>query len=105
MRRLGPVVAVVTAVLALASVVYAKDPAAKKERKKPDPEKVFAQKDKDGDGSISLQEYIGKRKDAAADKAKAMFEKLDTDGSGGLSKQELTAPPKRAGKGKKKAAE
>ena len=101
MKKSLSCVVAVAMVLVMASSLYAKDPAQKKERKKPTPEEIFAKRDKDGNGSISLEEYIGKKKDGAADKAKTTFEKLDKNGDGQLCKDEAMRPPKK-GKGKKK---
>jgi Ca2+-binding EF-hand superfamily protein len=67
-------------------------------KKKPDPAAAFARLDKDSDGKLSKEEFVGKRTDEAATKAGEMFAKKDKDSDGSLSKEEFTAGPK--GKGK-----
>lgn len=57
----------------------------------PGAEKVFAHKDKDGNGKLSLEEYLGKIPADKAEKAKARFAKLDTDASGDLNLDEFKA--------------
>ena len=89
--------------LVLMSVVagsFAKDAAEGEAKKKRDPSAMFDKKDKDGDGKLSMEEWVGKRKEAAADKAKEVFTKKDKDADGFLTKEELI----RKG-GKKKKAE
>jgi hypothetical protein len=76
------------------------DPAAPAEKKpegdkpKADPDKAFAKKDANSDGSISKEEFVAGAKDAA--KAETAFAKRDKDGDGKISKEEF------AGKGPKK---
>jgi Ca2+-binding EF-hand superfamily protein len=70
----------------------------KGDKKKPkDAAEVFKKLDKDGNGSLSLEEFTGKRD---AEKAKAIFAKKDKDGDGALSLEEFSA----GGKKKKKDA-
>ena len=61
-------------------------------------EKMFKKLDKDGNGSISLEEYkaLAKGDDAKAEKLEKKFKKLDADGNGSLSMEEMA---KGAGKG------
>ena len=48
--------------------------------------------DKDGNGSLSLEEFRGKREGEAAAEA---FKKLDKDGNGSLSLEEFSASGKK----------
>ena len=98
------------AVLALAALMI---PAQAEEEAAPkkggDPAKMLKHKDADGNGTLSLEEFIKGAKDA--DKATAAFKKKDKDGNGELTLDELKAKPapgkgkapaKDKGKGKKK---
>lgn len=91
------------AVLALVALII---PAQAEEGKKGpkkggDPAKRLEHKDTDGNGTLSLAEFIKGAKDA--DKATAAFKRKDKDGNGELTLEELSArPPKGKGKGKKK---
>jgi Ca2+-binding EF-hand superfamily protein len=68
----------------------AADPAKKKA---PDATKVFAKKDSDGNGSLSLEEFTKGAKDA--DKATKAFTKKDKDGDKQLSPAEFAAKPEK----------
>ncbi len=59
-----------------------------------DPEQIFEKKDKNGDGSLSLDEMKGKGKKDAT-KVEARFKKLDKDKNGMLSLAELKGGAKR----------
>jgi len=72
-------------------------------KKAPNPEKVFAKKDADGDGRLSLDEFKSGMKEEAAAKAGGRFKKLDTNGDGALSLEEFTAGMKAAAEKKNKA--
>lgn len=69
-----------------------------KPRPKASPEKIFKHKDKDHDGLLSKEEFIGKAKDAA--KAGERFAKQDQDSDGKLTLAEFkgkkTKPAKQA---------
>lgn len=67
----------------------AKKPADGAAKPKPDPEKVFARKDTNGDKSLSLDEFKAKAKDET--KAEAMFKRKDKDNDGKLSLEEFKA--------------
>lgn len=95
-------IASILAILALSVSLNAAEGDAKKpegEKKKANPEEVFKKLDKDGNGSISKDEFLASpqgKKDAA--KAGEMFGKKDKNSDGSLSKEEFMA------QGKKKAA-
>ena len=88
MGKLLSYLAVVVVVVMTAGMVQAKE---KQEGKAPDVEKMFAHKDTNGDGKLSLEEFLGKTPAEKAEKAKARFAKLDKDGSGDLSLEEFKA--------------
>ncbi len=74
-------------------------------KKKRDPAAAFTKRDKDGDGKISVDEFVGKKEGDAAEKMKKAFGKKDKDGDGFLTKDEMLAKGGKAkgeGKGKKK---
>lgn len=67
-------------------------------KKAPNPEKAFARKDANSDGSLTLEEYKTGMKDKALEKADQRFKKIDTNGDGKLSLDEFKAgiPAKKA---------
>ena len=78
-----------------------KKPAAEGGKKKgpPSPEQMMKTLDKDGNGSISKEEFLaspGAKKDAA--KAEERFGKMDKNKDGSLSKEEITPKPKKDAK-------
>jgi hypothetical protein len=90
-------IAIIAMGFALVMPLHAEENAAKDNaKKKPNPEKVFKKKDKDGDGFLSKDEFTAGAKDAA--KAETAFGKKDKDGDGKLSKKEFAG----GGKAKKK---
>lgn len=84
------------ALLAIAAVgVNAQD--AGKKKAPPSPEEMFKRLDKDGNGSVSKEEFMaspGAKKDAA--KAEERFGKMDKNKDGSLSKDEMTPKKKDA---------
>ena len=63
---------------------------------------MFKRKDKDKDGFLSKEEFVGKATDAAKTKAEAAFATKDKNGDGKLSPEEFAGKPANAGKGGKK---
>jgi hypothetical protein len=55
----------------------------------PDPEKAFARKDADKNGTLTLDEFKAGMKDEALGKAETRFRKLDGNGDGGVTIEEL----------------
>ncbi len=79
--------------------------APKGDKPKHNPEETFKKHDTDGDGSISLNEFLARpRAQKDPEKAKAHFKKIDKDGNGSLSKAEIAEAHqhdgKKGGKGK-----
>ena len=62
---------------------------AAEDKPKVPPEEAFKKADKNGDGKLSEEEFVGKRSGEKADKAKEMFKKKDKDGDGFLSLEEF----------------
>jgi Ca2+-binding EF-hand superfamily protein len=56
---------------------------------KPDLDTVFKKADKDGDGKLTVEEFVGKRTGEKADKAKATFARLDKDSDGKVTLEEF----------------
>ncbi|MCA9091387.1 MAG: EF-hand domain-containing protein [Planctomycetaceae bacterium] len=76
------------AVVGICSLGVAAD--APKER--PAPEAVFKKLDKDSSGSLSYEEFKGKREE---EKARKAFDRLDKDANGSLSLEEFKAVMKK----------
>jgi len=55
----------------------------------PDPEKLFARKDADKNGRLTLDEFKAGMKGEALGKAETRFRKLDGNGDGGVTIEEL----------------
>lgn len=60
-------------------------------KKAPDPGKIFARKDANSDGSLTLEEFKTGLKDKALENAEKRFRKIDADGDGKLSLDEFKA--------------
>ena len=69
--------------------------AAKGAKPKKSPEARFARLDKDGDKKLSMEEFIGKRKDDKKEKAKKQFGRLDKDDDAFLSLEEFKSRRKK----------
>lgn len=65
--------------------------AAKGDKPKRSPEEIFSKADKNGDKQLTLEEFVGKRKDEMKEKATKRFGKLDKDGDEFLSFDEFKA--------------
>ncbi len=74
-----------------------KDEAKKADRPKLTREEQFKKLDKDGNGSLSIDEFRGK---AEASKVEAAFKALDTNGDGAVSLEEYVAGPQKKTKKK-----
>ncbi|MDP1588111.1 MAG: EF-hand domain-containing protein [Prosthecobacter sp.] len=85
----------ILSILALSATLNAaegdKKPEAGKDKPKLSPEEMFKRVDKDGNGSVSKEEYMAGpgKKDAA--KGAERFGKLDKNADGSLSKEEFAA--------------
>ena len=65
------------------------------DRKRPNPAEIFKHLDKDGNGSISKQEFLsGERAQKNPEMAGKMFDKLDADSSGDISRDEFANRPR-----------
>ena len=91
MQSAPPVDHIVRIVACLAVVAGLAGHACGEEKKAPDPEKVFARKDADKDGSLTLEEFKAGMKPEGAEKAAKRFGKLDANGDGKLSLDEFKA--------------
>ncbi len=68
------------------------------EKKKPDAAEVFKKKDKDSNGTLSYEEFVGKKvaeDPAKAEKAKKAFASKDKDGDMKLTLEEFKAMPEK----------
>ena len=61
------------------------------DKKAPDPEKTFAKRDANGDGSLTPEEFKTGLKDKALENADKRFKRLDSNGDGKLSLDEFKA--------------
>ncbi len=96
MKKLLVGAVVCVAVMGIVGSAFAEDAA--KPKKKADPSAAFAKKDKNGDGKISVEEFIDKKEGKAAEKATKSFAKKDKDGDGFLCKAEMAPKAKKAAK-------
>jgi Ca2+-binding EF-hand superfamily protein len=94
--------AMFVAILALGVCgAFAADKAADKGAKKPakSPEEMFKILDKDGDGFVTKEEFLGKVKPEQKEAREKQFTAKDKDKDGKISKDEfLAAPAKKGGK-------
>lgn len=61
------------------------------EKKAPNPERMFARRDANRDGSLTLAEFRTGMKDKALDRADRRFQKLDANGDGKVTLEEFKA--------------
>jgi Ca2+-binding EF-hand superfamily protein len=94
MRKLFSLLTVAAIALSVAAPSFAADK--KADKPKASPAEAFKKLDKDGDGSLSEAELIGKKTGEMADKAKASFTKKDANKDGKLSLEEFSAGGKKA---------
>lgn len=87
-----------TAVLALFAFSFA----GAQEKKKPNPEKMFKSFDANEDGSITLEEFKGKKrkKEVPAERLEKGFARMDADSNGSVTLEEFKKAAKNRGKGK-----
>jgi Ca2+-binding EF-hand superfamily protein len=86
----------ITLTLALTLPIYAQEKDdASSDKKKPDPQAVFAKKDTDKDGFLSKEEFTTGAKDAT--KAETTFTKKDKNNDGKLSPEEFASKAKKGG--------
>jgi len=76
-------------VLAIAGITAADSVGLAAPAKAPDPQKVFARKDANSDGFLSLDEYKTGMKDKQLEKADKRFKKIDSSGDGKVSFDEF----------------
>jgi hypothetical protein len=69
--------------------------AAKNSRPKPSPEVIFRKRDKNGDGVLTVQEFVGKRTGGKALKAAKIFQRKDRNGDGVLTFAEFMTSVKK----------
>ena len=74
------------------------------EKKKPDPEKMFASFDANKDNSISLEEFKGKKRknEVPAEALEKKYAKMDANSDGSVTLDEFKAGMIKGEKGKKK---
>jgi len=74
------------------------------EKKKPDPEKMFAALDTNKDGSVTLEEMKARKtkKELSAEAQEKRFAKMDADGNGSISLEEFKGAMAKGGKGEGK---
>jgi Ca2+-binding EF-hand superfamily protein len=82
-----------TSVVLLSAVVSAglAPSASAADKKAPDPAKIFAKRDANGDGSLTLEEFKTGLKDKALEVADKRFKRLDSNGDSKLSLDEFKA--------------
>lgn len=79
----------VVCVLLTAAFALSTSLATAQEKPKPTPEEAFKKRDKNGDGKLSLDEFVGKSTGDKATKAQETFKKRDKNADGFLSQEEF----------------
>ncbi|NCY01447.1 MAG: EF-hand domain-containing protein [Planctomycetia bacterium] len=87
----SPALARLPLVAALLAVGTLASPSSAAPGKQPDPQKIFAKKDANSDGSLTLEEFKAGMKDKQLEHADRRFKKSDTNGDGKLSFDEFKA--------------
>ncbi len=77
--------------VSVVALVVAQAAFAAEGNKAPDPAKIFARKDANSDGALTLDEFKAGMKDKALDNADKRFKKIDTNSDGKLSLDEFKA--------------
>jgi Ca2+-binding EF-hand superfamily protein len=85
---------ILSALLMGASFSFAAD-APKGDKPKMTPEEQFKKLDKNSDGKLSKEEFLGKKEGEAKTKAETAFTAKDTDKDGSLSLAEFSAQGKK----------
>jgi Ca2+-binding EF-hand superfamily protein len=75
----------------LVVLVFAPAAIAAEGKQAPDPAKIFARKDANSDGALTLDEFKAGMKDKALEHADKRFKKIDTNSDGKLSLDEFKA--------------
>lgn len=88
MRRLWAIAVAVVCLAGLSGAVSAQAPKAQQAPKKKSPEKLFAKRDTNGDGKLTLEEYIGKKSGNSSARVE-YFRILDQDSDGSLTLAEF----------------
>jgi Ca2+-binding EF-hand superfamily protein len=81
--------------MALACVSFGAAATQAADAPKKDPEEVFKKLDKDGDGKLTLAEFVGKKEGDKLTAAEAQFKAKDKDSDGFLTLDEFKAKVKK----------
>ena len=91
MKKILSILLLAAVSFGVAGVVSAAD----KPKDKPDAAARFKKIDKDGNGKVSLEEFVGKKEGDKKTAAEKAFGKKDKDGDGSLTLEEFSAKPKK----------
>ena len=78
---------ILSALLMSAALSYSAD----EKKPKPNPEEMFKKLDKNSDGKLTKEEFVGKKEGEAKTKAEAAFDAKDKDKKGFLTLEEFKA--------------
>lgn len=102
MKRSIPILAI----LALSGSVALAEGPGKGDRKRPDGRKIIEHLDKDGNGTVSKQEFTsGERAQKNPEMAEKMFAKIDADSNGEISAEEFAKHRPKEGRKRPKPGE